>query len=116
MPARRMRTTSFVVTFFIAATASTSLAAQTSYSESLWLLPTTEFTHSAMSIMRSRSSRSPKCSPWRLPCKGQGADKVFEKVGSEPTGRQFNSVSAVVDVPTHTGNALVNAGPLRQRA
>jgi glutaminase len=33
-----------------------------------------------------------------------GADKVFEKVGSEPTGRPFNSPVAVVDMPTHTGN------------
>src|SRR5262252_2640657 len=39
-----------------------------------------------------------------------GPDKFFEKVGSEPTGRAFNSVSAVVDMPTHTGNAYVNAG------
>src|SRR5215831_11731972 len=28
-----------------------------------------------------------------------GAEKVFDKVGSEPTGRPFNSVSAVVDMP-----------------
>ena len=41
-----------------------------------------------------------------------GAEKVFERVGSEPTGRPFNSVSAVVDVPTHTGNPLVNAGAI----
>ena len=41
-----------------------------------------------------------------------GADKVFERVGSEPTGRPFNSVSAVVDMPTHTGNPLVNAGAI----
>lgn len=41
-----------------------------------------------------------------------GADKVFEKVGSEPTGRPFNSVEAVVDMPTHTGNPLVNAGAI----
>jgi glutaminase len=42
----------------------------------------------------------------------QGADKVFDKVGSEPTGRPFNSVLAVVDMPTHTGNPLVNAGAI----
>src|SRR3954449_8951784 len=41
-----------------------------------------------------------------------GADKVFERVGSEPTGRPFNSVSAVVDMPSHTGNPLVNAGAI----
>jgi glutaminase len=41
-----------------------------------------------------------------------GPDKVFEKLGSEPTGRAFNSVSAVVDMPTHTGNPLVNAGAI----
>ena len=41
-----------------------------------------------------------------------GADKVFERVGSEPTGRPFNSVVAVVDMPTHTGNPLVNAGAI----
>ena len=41
-----------------------------------------------------------------------GPDKVFERVGSEPTGRPFNSVSAVVDMPTHTGNPLVNAGAI----
>lgn len=39
-----------------------------------------------------------------------GPDKVFEKIGSEPTGRPFNSPVAVVDMPTHTGNPLVNAG------
>ena len=42
----------------------------------------------------------------------QGADKVFEKVGSEPTGRAFNSPVAVVDMPTHTANPLVNAGAI----
>ena len=41
-----------------------------------------------------------------------GAEKVFERIGSEPTGRPFNSVSAVVDMPTHTGNPLVNAGAI----
>jgi glutaminase len=41
-----------------------------------------------------------------------GADKVFNQVGSEPTGRAFNSVSAVVDMPTHTGNPFVNAGAI----
>ena len=38
-----------------------------------------------------------------------GAQKVFEKVGNEPTGRAFNSVFAVADMPTHTGNPYVNA-------
>jgi len=41
-----------------------------------------------------------------------GPNKVFEKVGSEPTGRPFNSPVAVVDMPTHTGNPLVNAGAI----
>lgn len=41
-----------------------------------------------------------------------GADQVFQKVGSEPTGRSFNSPIAVVDMPTHTANPLVNAGAI----
>ena len=41
-----------------------------------------------------------------------GADKVFEKVGSEPTGRPFNSPIAVVDMPGHSGNPFVNAGAI----
>jgi glutaminase len=41
-----------------------------------------------------------------------GATEVFAKIGSEATGRPFNSVSAVVDMPTHTGNPLVNAGAI----
>ncbi|MBV8630028.1 MAG: glutaminase A [Silvibacterium sp.] len=41
-----------------------------------------------------------------------GPDKVFDKIGSEPTGRAFNSVPAVVDMPTHTGNPYVNAGAI----
>ena len=41
-----------------------------------------------------------------------GPSKVFEKIGSEPTGRAFNSPLAVVDMPTHTGNPLVNAGAI----
>jgi glutaminase len=41
-----------------------------------------------------------------------GPDKVFEKIGSEPTGRAFNSPVAVVDMPTHTGNPYVNAGAI----
>ena len=41
-----------------------------------------------------------------------GPDKVFERIGSEPTGRAFNSVEAVVEMPTHTGNPLVNAGAI----
>ncbi len=42
----------------------------------------------------------------------KGADEVFQKIGSEPTGRPFNSVEAVVDMPTHTGNPFVNAGAI----
>ncbi len=38
--------------------------------------------------------------------------KVLEQIGSEPTGRPFNSPVAVVDMPTHTGNAFVNAGAI----
>src|SRR5215831_15185619 len=41
-----------------------------------------------------------------------GADEVFAKIGSEATGRPFNSVPAVVDMPTHTGNPFVNAGAI----
>src|SRR6267142_2025577 len=41
-----------------------------------------------------------------------GVEKVFERIGSEPTGRAFNSVPAVVEMPTHTGNPLVNAGAI----
>jgi len=41
-----------------------------------------------------------------------GPDKVFQRIGSEPTGRPFNSVPAVVDMPTHSGNPLVNAGAI----
>src|SRR4029077_204766 len=41
-----------------------------------------------------------------------GHDKVFQRIGSEPTGRAFNSVHAVVDMPTHTANPLVNAGAI----
>jgi len=47
-----------------------------------------------------------------LAMKELGADAVFKKVGSEPTGRPFNSPLAVVDMPTHTGNPLVNAGAI----
>src|SRR5437660_5450402 len=38
--------------------------------------------------------------------------KVLEQIGSEPTGRPFNSPVAVVDMPTHTGNPFVNAGAI----
>jgi glutaminase len=41
-----------------------------------------------------------------------GSDEVFAKIGNEATGRPFNSVEAVVDMPTHTGNAFVNAGAI----
>lgn len=41
-----------------------------------------------------------------------GPEKVFQKIGSEPTGRAFNSVFAVADMPTHTGNPFVNAGAI----
>jgi len=41
-----------------------------------------------------------------------GIDRVFERIGSEPTGRAFNSVQAVVEMPTHTANPLVNAGAI----
>jgi glutaminase len=41
-----------------------------------------------------------------------GPDAVFEKIGSEATGRPFNSVDAVVDMPSHTGNPMVNAGAI----
>jgi glutaminase len=41
-----------------------------------------------------------------------GPNKVFENIGSEPTGRPFNSPLAVVDRATHSGNPLVNAGAI----
>jgi glutaminase len=41
-----------------------------------------------------------------------GAEEVFKKIGSEPTGRPFNSLDAVIDMPTHSGNPLVNAGAI----
>lgn len=41
-----------------------------------------------------------------------GPEQVFQKIGSEPTGRAFNSPIAVVDMPTHTGNPFVNAGAI----
>jgi len=41
-----------------------------------------------------------------------GPSQVLEKVGNEPTGRAFNSVFAVADMPTHTGNPYVNAGAI----
>uniref|UniRef100_Q02BW0 Glutaminase n=1 Tax=Solibacter usitatus (strain Ellin6076) TaxID=234267 RepID=Q02BW0_SOLUE len=41
-----------------------------------------------------------------------GADKVFERIGAEPTGRPFNSVTAVEDMPGHTANPFVNAGAI----
>jgi glutaminase len=41
-----------------------------------------------------------------------GPDAVFEKIGSEPTGRPFNSPVEVVDMKTHSGNAYVNAGAI----
>jgi glutaminase len=41
-----------------------------------------------------------------------GPEKVLEKIGSEPTGRPFNSPVAVVDMPTHSGNPFVNAGAI----
>jgi glutaminase len=41
-----------------------------------------------------------------------GPDAVFDKIGCEATGRPFNSVDAVVDMPSHTGNPMVNAGAI----
>ena len=41
-----------------------------------------------------------------------GSQTVFEKIGRESTGRSFNSVEAVVNMPMHTGNPLVNAGAI----
>lgn len=41
-----------------------------------------------------------------------GADAVFAKIGAEPTGRAFNSVTAVAEMPSHTGNPFVNAGAI----
>jgi glutaminase len=41
-----------------------------------------------------------------------GPNVVFDKIGNEATGRPFNSVNAVVDMPSHTGNAMVNAGAI----
>jgi glutaminase len=41
-----------------------------------------------------------------------GPERVFQRIGSEPTGRPFNSPVAVVDMPSHTANPLVNAGAI----
>jgi len=42
----------------------------------------------------------------------QGPEKVLKQIGSEPTGRPFNSPNAVVDMATHSGNGFVNAGAI----
>jgi glutaminase len=41
-----------------------------------------------------------------------GPEQVFQKVGSEPTGRVLNSPLVVVDMPTHIANPLVDAGTI----
>lgn len=41
-----------------------------------------------------------------------GPEEVFRKIGCEPTGRPFNSVMAVEDLPARTGNPFVNAGAI----
>lgn len=41
-----------------------------------------------------------------------GPEKVFQRIGSEPTGRAFNSPVAVVEMPSHTANPFVNAGAI----
>ncbi|AFL88320.1 L-glutaminase [Terriglobus roseus DSM 18391] len=41
-----------------------------------------------------------------------GPDEVLAKIGGEPTGRPFNSIPAVVDMPSHAGNPYVNAGAI----
>lgn len=41
-----------------------------------------------------------------------GADKVLNKIGSEATGLPFNSITAIEQQPTKTGNGLVNAGAI----
>lgn len=41
-----------------------------------------------------------------------GAEEVFRKIGCEPTGRPFNAVAAVEDMPGRTGNPFVNAGAI----
>jgi glutaminase len=41
-----------------------------------------------------------------------GPAEVFKKIGCEPTGRPFNAVSAVEDLPGRTGNPFVNAGAI----
>lgn len=42
----------------------------------------------------------------------QGPQAILDKIGSEPTGRPFNSVPAVEDLPGRIGNPLVNAGAM----
>jgi glutaminase len=41
-----------------------------------------------------------------------GPAEVFKKIGCEPTGRPFNAVMAVEDLPGRTGNPFVNAGAI----
>ena len=41
-----------------------------------------------------------------------GAAKVLERIGNEPTGRPFNSLTALDDMPGHTSNPAVNAGAI----
>ena len=41
-----------------------------------------------------------------------GPDKVFEKIGSEPTGRPFQFSCRRCGYADHTGNPFVNAGAI----
>jgi glutaminase len=63
-----------------------------------------QFTPSATSTIPSRFSPFAKVYSLALAMEELGAAEVFKKIGSEPTGRPFNSPSAVVDMATHTGN------------
>jgi hypothetical protein len=42
----------------------------------------------------------------------RGAEMIFKDIGTEPTGRPFNSIAAVEDSPGRTGNPFVNPGAI----
>ena len=73
---------------------------------------TIKCSHWATLTILSLFSRFPRCSRWHSRWRSWGRIKSSRKIGSEPTGRPFNSPLAVVDMPTHTGNPLVNAGAI----
>jgi len=74
--------------------------------------PITRYSHLRSELLVLHPSRFQKSLPSHLRWRSWARTGYSQKLGPEPTGATVQLALAVVDMPSHSGNPLVNAGAI----